>query len=91
MDSMSEFNGLFMTIVLVFFPILIYLVLCCYIGLKKQKYAKFLFMLTVITSLYLCMRSTGKIDNCNLINRSLSPFFVIKKTIKVLLTIKNVL
>lgn len=67
MDSMSEFNGLFMTIVLVFFPILIYLVLCCYIGLKKQKYAKFLFMLTVITSLYLCMRSTGKIDNCNLI------------------------
>ena len=56
-------------IILIIFPILMYLVLSCYNSLTTKKITKLIFIVTIFTSLYLCLtfsKSKELLIYCNL-------------------------
>ena len=63
----NMFDEIILNIILILFPIMVYLVFSCYKGLKNQGYSKILFIVTVFTSIYLCLKYTNTIDNYKLL------------------------
>ncbi len=55
-------KDVFLNIILILFPILLYFIFSCYLNLKKKEENDILFSLTMISSLYLCLKF-GNIEN----------------------------
>ena len=60
---MNMFYGLFLNLILVFFPILVYFVYYCYSELCMEKYYQTLFSVALFSSLYLCLKFGNVISN----------------------------
>ena len=64
---MEMFNNVILNIILILFPLLIYFVFICYQEINNDKSNIPIFEMTMITSLYLCL----KYGNLNSINELL--------------------
>lgn len=64
---MNLVSEVILNIILVLFPILIYFVFSCYESLVNKSYSRILFYVTIITSVYLCLKYTNLVDNYKLL------------------------
>lgn len=86
---MNIMKDVVLNVVLMAFPILIYFIYNCYRELKCEKYNKILFNLSLITSLYLCLKYGNIESNNKILLFTNIPILIayLKKEPKVALTL----
>lgn len=64
---MNFFENFVICIIFVMFPIMLYMVLCAYMGIKKIRYTRLLFIMSLFSSMYLGIKYGYVLGSANMI------------------------
>ncbi len=64
---MNSFENFVICIIFVMFPIMLYMVLCAYMGLKKIRFSRLLFVMSLFSSMYLGIKYGLVLGGANMI------------------------
>ena len=64
---MNSFENFVICIIFVMFPIMLYMVLCAYMGLKKIRFSRLLFVMSLFSSRYLGIKYGLVLGGANMI------------------------
>lgn len=67
MLNMTFFDNFIICIIFVMFPIMLYMVICAYMGLKKIRYTRLLFIMSLFSSMYLGIKYGLVLGSANMI------------------------